>query len=998
MGVLLRYVSAISVLLFPSANSYAQGANPFFVPPSYPGAGQTVTADFNGDGKPDLIFADGTVLLGKGDGTFTVAAALSVTGDSIAAGDFNGDGKADVIVTSNSSTVLSVLLGNGDGTFQAALTVNVGAALKSVVVGDFNGDGKLDVAGVNDTSGLFVLIGAGNGSFSAASGSPMTLAPSSLIVAGDFNGDGKTDLAYGSSSGSSTATAGGVFLGNGDGTFKKGSALTIGLVTVSAVGAADLTGTGKLDLVFSGSTNSGPQTVVLVGHGDGTFQASDSSLAANGAMAITDLNGDRKPDLILDDDNVTWVFVGIGDGTFSLQNTYLQDSALKNSRSVVAADFNGDGKVDIATKNLMLLGHGDGSLQGNDASVFAGSGVTGGVVGDFNGDGSPDVVTSDGSDIRVLLNDGTGKFIQAHSYPSSAFPIAAADLNHDGKLDVVLVTTPDNDQTFTLNVMFGNGDGTFGTAQSTGVSGLTSTSLGMVHLVDLNGDQIPDLVVLTAQGANVFLGKGDGTFSAAVNYFGGSTPTTLQVGDFNNDGKQDIAVGSAAGIGVLLGKGDGTFSPAVLSGTGQIGFAAVGDVNGDGKLDLIGIGSSLTVFLGNGDGTFQAPLSTATSGPINGFATIATADVDGDGKLDVVASTGVWFVRGNGDGTFQTPINVLIGGNFVVGPFVAAVADFNGDGRPDVLITTAAMEPEQGFATFLNVTGSTVPGFTMAATAVTPGSVAPGGNAAAMVTVTPANGFTANVALSCVGLPAGSSCAFAPASTAGGSFASALTINVGSAAAGGTYYVGVVGTGGGLTHSRLLTLDVTATPDFALSAGSGGSATVAAGTTATYALSLAGSGGFSGSVALSCSGAPTGAACTISPASVTLNGSTAATATVSVTTTAASHVWLPGGSDRSRRIKMMLLFIYVTAVLAIASLYRLRANPQVRWAPMLAMTLLLCVGLMVTSCGGGSSGGGGGGTVVTGTQAGTYTITVSASATSGSTTLTHAAKLTLVVQ
>jgi len=996
MGVLFRLVSVALVFLFLSANSHAQSANPFFVPPTYPGSGQTVTADLNGDGKPDLIFTDGTVLLGKGDGTFTVAVALSVTGDSIAAGDFNGDGKADVIVTSNSSTVLSVLLGNGDGTFQVALTVNVGAALKSLVVGDFNGDGKLDVAGVNDTSGLFVLIGAGNGSFSAASGSPMTLAPSSLIVAGDFNGDGKTDLAYGSSSGSSTAIPGGVFLGNGDGTFKKGSALTIGLVTVSAVGAADLTGTGKLDLVFSGSTNSGPRTVVLVGHGDGTFQAGGSSLAAYGAMAITDLNGDRKPDLILDDDNVTRVFVGIGDGTFSLQNTYLQDSAVKTSRSVVAADFNGDGKVDIATKNLMLLGNGDGSLQGNEASVFAGSGVTGGVVGDFNGDGSPDVVTSDGSNVRVLLNDGTGKFIQAFSYPSSAFPIAAADLNHDGKLDVVLATTPDNDQTFTLNVMFGNGDGTFGTAQSTGVSGLTGTSVGMVHLVDLNGDQIPDLVVLTAQGVNVFLGKGDGTFSAAVNYFGGSTPTTLQVGDFNNDGKQDIAVGSAAGIGVLLGKGDGTFSPVVLSGAGQIGFAAVGDVNGDGKLDLIGIGSSLTVYLGNGDGTFQAPLSTAPIGPINGFATITTADVDGDGKLDVVASTGVWFVRGNGDGTFQTPINVSIGGNFVVGPFVAAVADFNGDGRPDVLIKTAAMEPEQGFATFLNVTGSTVPGFTMAATAVTPGSVAPGGNAAAMVTVTPANGFTANVALSCVGSPAGSSCAFAPASTAGGSLTSALTISVGSAAAGGTYYVGVVGTGGGLTHSRLLTLDVTATPDFSMTAGSGGTATVAPGQTASYTLCLAPSGGFGGSVTLTCSGAPAMAACSISPAMVTLSGTTAATATVTVTTTAASQVFLPGGTDAFRRTGRppMMQAAWLVTALALFSLFRVRGNQRFRWAP--AVALLAFAGLGLALCGGGSSSGGGGGG--TGTEAGSYTITVSASATAGSTTLTHATKLTLVVQ
>ncbi len=528
-------VAAFAVGAFVCAGQ-AEAQNPFFSPPMFTGGGQTITADINGDGKPDLVSADGTVLVNNGDGTFTTGTSLSVTGNAIATGDFNGDGKADVIITSTSTTVLSVLLGNGDGTFQAAVTVNVGAALKSLVVVDFNGDGKPDVAGVNDASGLFVLLGNGSGSFTAASGSPLALPASTVIVAGDFNGDGKTDLAYGSS-GSTTPAAGGVFTGNGDGTFKTGSPLAIGLTTISAVSAADLTGSGKLDLVFSGSTNNSEQTVVLIGHGDGTFQASASSLAASGDIAIADLNGDKKPDVVIDDGTVIRVFLGVGDGSFQLQNTYLQIfvSDLPSpggSSSVLTADFNGDGKVDVAAHNLMLLGNGDGSLQGNDAIVSYA--LEGGLVGDFNGDSSPDVFTSDGSNLLVLLNDGTGKFIQAHSYPSSALPILTADLNHDGKLDVLVGAGS------SLSVMFGNGDGTFGNAVSTGVSGSSFVS---INAVDLNGDHIPDLVTLTTQGVNVYLGKGDGTFAAAVNYFAGSTPTVMQIGDVNNDGKVDVVVG-----------------------------------------------------------------------------------------------------------------------------------------------------------------------------------------------------------------------------------------------------------------------------------------------------------------------------------------------------------------------------------------------------------------------------------------------------------------------
>src|SRR5258708_9446164 len=143
-------MTALALLLFSSV-AHAQTQNLFFQPPTYPGFGQIVTADFDNDGKPDLVAADGTVLLGNGDGTFRQGTLWSITGlaygaGNIATGDFNGDGKADLLVFS--STFLYVLLGNGDGTFKAAIRTNMGAAASSVIAVDVNGDGKADVLAI----------------------------------------------------------------------------------------------------------------------------------------------------------------------------------------------------------------------------------------------------------------------------------------------------------------------------------------------------------------------------------------------------------------------------------------------------------------------------------------------------------------------------------------------------------------------------------------------------------------------------------------------------------------------------------------------------------------------------------------------------------------------------------------------------------------------------------------------------------------------------------
>src|SRR6266581_3585263 len=224
---------------------------------------------------------------------------------NIVVGDFNGDGKLDLAVTDYSNNNVSVLLGNGDGTFQAPRTFPVGIHPAQVAVGDFNGDGKPDLVVSNvDSNTISVLLGNGDGTFQAAQSLPVGLNPWYFAL-GDFNSDGILDLAvadYGCSqechpSPSNTVL---VLLGNGDGTFRPAPNLTVGNGP-AGVAVADLNGDGKPDLVVPNFDSN--SISVLLGNGDGTFQAAQNYLVDSAPVfvAVGDLNGDGKPDLAVAD-------------------------------------------------------------------------------------------------------------------------------------------------------------------------------------------------------------------------------------------------------------------------------------------------------------------------------------------------------------------------------------------------------------------------------------------------------------------------------------------------------------------------------------------------------------------------------------------------------------------------------------------------------------------------------------------------------------------------
>lgn len=374
----------------------------------------------------------------------------------------------------------------------------------------------------------------------------------------------------------------------------------------------------------------------------------------------------------------------------SFANAVDYDSHGYIAESVAVADVNGDGKLDLLVANscttstnctdgtvAVLLGNGDGTFQ---TAVTYDSGApfaTGIAVADVNGDGTPDLLVADfcasssncNGAVAVLLGNGDGTFQTAVIYDSGGYlavAVAAADVNGDGKPDLIVTNECTSYNSVCTNnlglvgVLLGNGDGTFQTAVTYGTGGNLSDGLAVA---DVNGDGKPDVIVASCPGCTnpyglvgVLLGNGDGTFQAAVTYSsGGYAAFAVAVADVNGDGKPDLLVTNDCAnnncnpksdgfVGVLLGNGDGTFRTAVMydSGAQDALGVAVADVNGDGIPDVL-VGTDLTsdqgglgVLLGNGDGTFQTAVTFASGA--NSADSLAVADVNGDDKPDVMVT------------------------------------------------------------------------------------------------------------------------------------------------------------------------------------------------------------------------------------------------------------------------------------------------------------------------------------------------------------------------
>jgi uncharacterized repeat protein (TIGR01451 family) len=323
-----------------------------------------IVGDFNRDGRSDLVLANEfsaniSVLLGRGDATFNPATnyAAGPAPSSVTSGDFNGDQKADLAVADGSATNVFVLLGNGNGSFQAAVAYPAGEVGRSVTVGDFNRDTRLDLAVANRVSAdVSVLLGRGDGTFDNPTSYLVGVDPLS-IAAGDFDGDTRLDLTTANSALFAEPPSVSVLLGRNPTGFRNAVNYNAG-VSPRAVAVGDFNEDGRPDLAvanfggFVGGQFTNSSISVLLGRGDGTFQNAVNYRGGDGPVSLiaADLNGNGDIDLAVANNRSRTVSVlsGRGDGTFAPAVNY---TGGLNPRSVAAGDFNGDGQPDLAIAN-----------------------------------------------------------------------------------------------------------------------------------------------------------------------------------------------------------------------------------------------------------------------------------------------------------------------------------------------------------------------------------------------------------------------------------------------------------------------------------------------------------------------------------------------------------------------------------------------------------------------------------------------------------------------
>jgi hypothetical protein len=748
--------------------------------------------DLDGDGDNDAAVTNTSqlvagapvehnlaIFMNHGDGVFADPVIYDVGTEptSVELADLDGDGDLDVALINVADDNVSVLLNNGDGTLAPHVTYPVGDDSYSLVVGDLDGDGDRDLATLSTTQNdVRVLKNNGNGSFSAGgtffvgdvissfwSVNATFSAPGPFMALGDLDGNGDLDLVVPCCledpiTNKCTCDCQPfirILFNNGNGTFGAPVQYSGFSAGVYAVAIADLDADGDRDIaVASGYACPGehgpcppgaccwsdalPTVSILRNNGGGVFAApvgydvltDVGEVHQTTSLTVQDLDDDGDPDIGVGyrSNQRVVVLPNNGNGIFGSKQVY---RVFGGPWYVRAAELNGDGKIDMAVltshdraKLSLLLNPGDGTLIAREdthdpPNIFQLTYPWGSVrsvkSADFDADGDLDLAVGIGHSLHsprvlILLNDGTGEFSIFGTYALNQFSraerLAIGDLDGDGDQDLVVSDAPQSGESVGDTwVLLNQGNGVFNTSQPYHLLGLIPST---VAIGDLDGDLDRDVVVWCGEVpleqiryALVLLNQGNGVLGAPTSYVLGSPPWTpwspigaLALGDIDGDGDLDIAGTNGDGrptnpggqVVTLRNNGDGTFGGMTNYPSHSAFWLTLGDFDDDRDLDLAVVHGaatpSLITMTNDGTGNFTNPVPSMNDQIASLY--IASHDLNLDGHLDLMIcrDAGMLAVRlGAGDGSFAPMVSY--GTGWLMEDL--AIGDFDADGDVDIV-------------------------------------------------------------------------------------------------------------------------------------------------------------------------------------------------------------------------------------------------------------------------------------------------------------------------
>lgn len=684
----------------------AQG--PAFPSPVFPFGSNFISAglavaDLSGDSKQDIVAVWGSVVsvfIGSGSGHFSPPVNYPANSSpvAVAVGQLDGDGIPDVVVTNLNSNVISVLKGTGGGALGAPATYATAVGPTAVVLSDVNGDSNLDaLVACRNSNVVSVLLGNGIGGFGAATNFSVATFPVSVVVA-DFNNDGKKDFATCNTQSTSNVS---VRLGDGIGGFGAVTNFLIGTSKApSQIATGDFNQDGNVDVVAGHAGLSAQGATVFLGTGFGGFAAGFDISFGSGpgvkSVVVADFNADGRADIAAANSQISQLAIRFGNGLGAFP-TLASVPAPNKPVFLALGDVNGDGRPDVSTVSSLpevqvFVGDGAGSFV--TGKVFMNGVATYGTVHcDFNKDGNPDVLAPlyQANTVYALAGNGAGNLAAPTLNTSGAVPrsIAIGDFNLDSTIDYAVANQNSNN----VVVALGTGGASFGTGVSYAVGMFPRTA----HVADFNLDAKPDVLTVNMNSNDVSMLAGDGLggFAATQNSAIGNTPMCGATADFNADGITDVFVGrsSVQTAHVFVGNGTGgfpTFASSSISTSNETQqCVAPGDVNLDGIPDLVvGVGNAtlptlgVRILHGLGGGTFTVHSTISKISTDGSVNSLALGDVDGDGRPDLFVANSHRVGFHRQDGLG----NFVSAGAFSGGlfPELGSLGDLDLDGRPDV--------------------------------------------------------------------------------------------------------------------------------------------------------------------------------------------------------------------------------------------------------------------------------------------------------------------------